>query len=867
MSVNTDLFNQGTGSLSRRIDNTSGGFALDLGVGNELDFSPGGANEGDHIFFWVNIFQPESINGFHLRLSEDAGVPNAGNSLDYEIFPANPYNGGWYRVVLDPRVTPSVVNGSADHNTSLNAVRWIGFYFDMQNVGGTSANCLIDAIDIGRGLVVTGGTDLDRVTWDDIDGVASSQSNAYGLIEKRSGVFFMKGEWQFGDATNNCYFQDADETVVWEGNYTLNRNGIPDTISAVADDLNKLVVVEGTGTTDFISGIKSGVGDDATGSNGCTYQAAPVFDSVRTNLSIDFSDVDITNVELFGCRFRRCVGSPLDDSSIILSSDATNGPNHEVLGTVFNECGLINPGRVHIQDNTFTNSLQSSKPLPLEQITYEDNSLASFTDITNSVNQHEGAAINMWPLPGTSGDAIYLGLRDKFLGVFEIGGDGQWSDSISTPVWEYYDISTDAWESLGTVTETTLSTMATATTNLAGGPNVDGYTHTWSDPGANWGKVVVNSGVLLYFVRLRNGGAQAAGSGNANAKLIYALPAFNGAALLWGPNVDMTKSRFIDNVNGNANEKNHAIEHRFEGDEDYTGMSFTGNDGDILLTDKSQVEGNYSFAEGDTDQPVGDGTTEALAQSFTSVGGRLSRFAFNVKKTGTPTGNAVVKLYAHTGVLGTSSIPTSEPLATSETFDVATLTGSYNLISFDFKDNITLTGATNYEIVFEYTGGDISNFVQLQSDSSGPSHIGNFASFNGTTWTPLAGVDLLFSVWSGNLVISALSGSDPTTSTSVDQGQVIINNISNITLTNLVGVGAEPDTEVRVYKSDTTIEITGQNDVTTGSFTFQAIEGNVIDIIIHNVEYEYIAVLDFVVPTQDVEVPIQQLFDRNYNTP
>jgi hypothetical protein len=864
VSVNADVLIQGTGALGRRVDNGTGGYALDLGTANTLDFSPGGANEGEHIFFWVNILQPDLINGMYLRLSEDASVPAAGNSLDYEIFPANPYSGGWYRAVIDPRATPAVINGSASHTSSLNAVRWIGFFFDMGNVGGTSPNCNIDAIDRGRGLIVTGGSATDKITWDTINTVATSNANAYGLIEKRSGVFFMKGEWQFGDATNNCYFQDNDQTVVWEGNYTVNRNATPRTISAVADDLNRLILVEGTGTTDFINGIKSGTGNDATGTNGCAYQTAPVFDGVTTNLAFDFSDADITNVELFGCRFRGCTGSSLEDTSITFCSDATNGPNHEVSGCVFDQCGLVDPGRVSMQNNLFSNSLQPSKSVPFDQVTYEDSSATSFTNVTTAAATREGANTNMWPLPGTSGDAIYLGFRDKFLGLIETGS--LWSDSISSPTWEYFNESTGVWTTLGTVTRTILATDATSTTNVAGATVPDSWQHTWGDP-ANWGKVIVNSGPALYFVRLRNGAAQATGSGNAQIGWAHALPARNGAAMLWNANGDVVNCSYVANTDADTNEKGHGIEHRLQGSVTYNGLTFSGNDADILLSDETDVAGNYPSALGDTDQTVGNGTIDALGQSFTGNGETIAKAVFQLKKTGTPTGNAVAKIYAHSGTYGTSSVPTGAALATSLNFNVATLTGTYAAAEFLFEDNVTLTNATNYVLVLEYTGGDGTNYVQAHSDTSAPTHPGNFSSFNGTTWTAASGTDLVFTAWTGLLFVSASGGADPTTFTVVDNGHVVISNTVNVTLTGLIGVGAEPDTEVRVYTAGTTTEVAGQENVSTGSFTFQANATDVVDIRIHNVEYEYTTLLGFTVPSNDVSIPIQQRFDRNYSNP
>src|SRR3990170_1331257 len=74
-----------------------------------------------------------------------------------------------------------------------------------------------------------------------------------------------------------------------------------------------------------------------------------------------------------------------------------------------------------------------------------------------------------------------------------------------------------------------------------------------------------------------------------------------------------------------------------------------------------------------------------IGQSFNaSFGATLNTCQFYLKKTGSPTGNAVAKLYAHSGTYGTSSIATGAALATSGTLNVATLTTSAVLKTFTF---------------------------------------------------------------------------------------------------------------------------------------------------------------------------------------
>lgn len=125
-----------------------------------------------------------------------------------------------------------------------------------------------------------------------------------------------------------------------------------------------------------------------------------------------------------------------------------------------------------------------------------------------------------------------------------------------------------------------------------------------------------------------------------------------------------------------------------------------------------------------------------VGQSFTGNGYPIVSCAFYLKATGSPTGNAVAKIYAHTGTFGTSSAPTGTALATSDPLDVSTLTGSYVLTRFSFPtaQQITLVDGTNYVVTIEYSAGSGGNTVEVGSDSSSPSHDGNGTKYFSSLW-------------------------------------------------------------------------------------------------------------------------------------
>jgi len=153
------------------------------------------------------------------------------------------------------------------------------------------------------------------------------------------------------------------------------------------------------------------------------------------------------------------------------------------------------------------------------------------------------------------------------------------------------------------------------------------------------------------------------------------------------------------------------------------------------------------------------------AQSFDSgVGGVLSSCKFYIAKYGSPTGNAVATLYAHTYSVGNTwgaySIPTGTALATSDVFDVATIPStSLGLITFNFSgaNKYPLISNTKYCIAIEYSGGNSSNDFKLGYDNTSSTGAGNGSDMeHGTSvWTAVNGRDYIFYVYAEIGTLSA----------------------------------------------------------------------------------------------------------------
>jgi hypothetical protein len=877
VALNQDVFRQGIGAVGRRIDNsTNKGFSYDMGTASTLQIAQSQqvvngttpAEWNHRIGFWFNTLQPTLITNF--RFGASSGTSPATQRWEHQLIPNNTYNGGWVHFCVDVRL-PYTDNLSG-FDTGLDGIRQLTFVWDMQNVGGTLNNCIVDSIRHGTGITVTGGSTSDKVTWDDVEAVGNSITNAYGLIQQRSGVFFMQGEWQFGVASGagDCYFEDGGKTLIWTEATSEDSQTTPNDFQVAGNEFHRLIVKEGTGTTDFINGTKVGTGDTASGVGGCTYQAQVSSlagqNFQQNTLEMNFSDAAVTNVELYGCVFTRCLGALDKPGSLSFSDDATNGPNHEVMGCVFDGCGRIEPGRVVMRNNTFSNTRQSNQATGyFDYVAARDEAHSVWNVATSNIQDFDPATQDEMLLRDGTGDhtnsSVYFGYRDQF-GAFAFMSN----TSFGNHVWEYWDGS--AWSSL-TLTllpnaemnwDTDQFIPPTQATRVGGVNAMTGYLD-FTIP-SDWEKTVVNTSENLYFIRYRETDNSLQSGQEFVIAFAHPMHAPNGAAFNWASNVNIKNSSFISNADADSGEKAHGVEHEVEGTFAYTGLNFSGNDADILFSDPSTLVDEYDFANGDTSEVVGNGTINGVGQSITGDGTKLTRAAFNMLKTGTPTGNAVARLYAHSGTFGTSSVPTGAALAVSANFDVSTLTGSFAEVEFVFTDHFLMVNTTKYVIAVEYTGGDGSNNITVESDTSSPSHGGNMSQLNGS-WAAESGTDLVFKIWSGELIINASDGA-PATSTVICKGSVKINNTVNVTLTGLI---TSPATEVRVYEAGTTTEIDGVEDEASGSFIFSAEASSDVDIIIHNVEYVPIRIESFTIPSTAVSIPISMRFDRNYSNP
>jgi len=192
-------------------------------------------------------------------------------------------------------------------------------------------------------------------------------------------------------------------------------------------------------------------------------------------------------------------------------------------------------------------------------------------------------------------------------------------------------------------------------------------------------------------------------------------------------------------------------------------------------------------------------------------------------------------------------------------------------------DGLIFNGTTdaNGAILFD-TNGQTTNQTNFSFESDGTGHaiyITQAGTYNLNGWVysgygATASTDAVIHNNSGGAVIINVSGGgDSPTYRNIGGSTTTVNASVTVTLT-----GLKDDTEVRVFTTATQTELAGIENATTGttdnrSFSFSLGAGTGVDIRIINVAYEYVKLTNYIIPTTDTSVPVQQRVDRSYVNP
>ena len=484
-----DVFIQGTQAVSAKISGTNQnkGLWFDNTTGIDMTIT------GRHLYIWVavttiGILDPITTGGIVIKVASDA----AGNNW------SKWYVGGsdvtpdarFVRYVIDLNKLPSVTAGTP---ATLTSVRWFGA--GVLLTGSAKAeNLVVDRVDYGDGLRLSLGDATDPGTWEALFQTDDDINNKYGIIEKRSETYFVKGGIEIGDASgirSTVWDDISGSTVVFEDPQYYNGDGLVSSINA--DSLyNILLTGNSTGTTDINFGQIIGSGDGRQGINGGSIQSAnPPFmiDGVSN------AD-DLNMLNFFGVNFK--------GAGIIQVSGLTIA---DMIGCVFTSCGEVKPNNAEFLNNSVIAPMPdlgvemlldheikqigfiagTPDDVEIERVWSVDDTPAdnAFVDETDNVNSVTTGDVIIFPATEAIGDYIAFGSKHKFAKFrFDTGTAG----TVGSGDWEYSNQS-DGWAALSGVIDET------------GGFTITGLQDVTYDIPTDWGAISVHGETPLYYIR------------------------------------------------------------------------------------------------------------------------------------------------------------------------------------------------------------------------------------------------------------------------------------------------------------------------------------------------------------------------------
>jgi hypothetical protein len=124
---------------------------------------------------------------------------------------------------------------------------------------------------------------------------------------------------------------------------------------------------------------------------------------------------------------------------------------------------------------------------------------------------------------------------------------------------------------------------------------------------------------------------------------------------------------------------------------------------------------------------------------------------------------------------------------------------------------------------------------------------------------PLASIHVQY-MGTGTLNWTNTNGSNASIGSTPNGGTINFINPAVLTISPLIA-----DSEVRIYDAGTTTEIAGIES--SGTSFASSISVNTVDVVIHKETYEYIRIEGVDMTQGNVSLPINQVFDRNYENP
>ena len=416
------------GSTAITVQVSKQGIALFVTVPTALNFST--SESGQLIYVWGNFLAASLLNtqaaaGFGICLS--SGAPTISNYSLFTYYGSDNYAGGWVRMILDPTKTRS--GGAGTLNTS--NITHIGVFAD---VGGTTArfdNLILDACDVGKGLIVTGTSTLGLFN----ELLVNEATQRYGVVRALNDsdtAVEIAGTLTLGDTSAAASTITDEDSKIFAAEPLYYQTGIVDAVPATFAGIN---VVGGSGTNSLALG-------QAVGTTGGRNGISIVGNSSYT-FGLDFSDGNVETGNWYGCSFENLTGTlSFDTAAHNFKGNSISGCAgfSFVTGSAAVDCAFVNSALITLAGTAALTSCvitESSATASATTVDLENISSSSFTKGSNTNHAVELSSIGdgsmTWdnqlsgyvagatgsPItPGTSGnEAIYVNVGSGTLTI------------------------------------------------------------------------------------------------------------------------------------------------------------------------------------------------------------------------------------------------------------------------------------------------------------------------------------------------------------------------------------------------------------------------------------------------------------------
>lgn len=367
--------------------------------GAQWDFGSGQDLQNKIIIFWFAFSKvPHATNPMRIRVTDTNGNWGEWNIFTKDTLP----HLSWISWAVNTSVTFDITGGTAPTMSSIRYIDW--------RMDSVVAKVYIywDAVRYGTGLAIKGGTSEDSATLDDL--VAADKSNAYGIIEKSSGVYMLQGNLTIGSLTpdESTYFKILSQVVQFKS-LLKEPSGFY--------EIKGQNATSGSGTTKIFLGAKSGT----AGISGCFIRAPSTM-----KFKLTMNDAYLTELGLYGSTF-------VNADTINLP---VNNTNKEVIDCNFEACAklivnlctvkgckfisapgdavLISNDPHYVTDCDFINCLRGVELDTVGDGEYDFNAL-KFTGTTYHVNNTSGSTLTVANGNGSNA-STYTGSTVNFTG-------------------------------------------------------------------------------------------------------------------------------------------------------------------------------------------------------------------------------------------------------------------------------------------------------------------------------------------------------------------------------------------------------------------------------------------------------------------